>query len=113
MKTMKLTRGICDSPLCCDHYWYLDEVLIYVGETLPSLFLECYAGAAGITLTLLLNDCVQRGILIVGDPYLGAFWRDGLKTDNLIHKAMNFNASQASVEEVVNNPDRDPASGLW
>jgi hypothetical protein len=107
MKRTKLTRS--EGPLRCDYPWHLDKVLAYVGETYPSLFLECYAGAAGTTLTLLLNDYVQRGILVVGDPFLGAFWREGLKTDNLIRKAMNFNANQANVEEVVNNPDRDPA----
>jgi len=106
---MKLTRGTCDGPLRCDYHWGLDEVVFYVGETSPSLFLECFAGSAGTTLTLLLNDCVQRGILVVGDSYLGAFWREGLKTDNLIRKAMNFNANKMNVQEVVNNPDRDPA----
>jgi len=96
-------------PLRCDYPFYLKEVLAYVGETCPSLFLECYAGAAGNTLTLLLNDRVQRGMLVVGDPYLGAFWREGLKTDNLIRKAMKFKAKQANVEEVASNPDHDPA----
>ena len=109
MKRTKLTRGEFPGPLGCDHPWYLDEVLAYVGETYPSLFLECYAGAAGTTLTLLLNNRVQRGILVVGDPYLGAFWREALKTDNLIRKAMKFKAKQANVEEVASNPDRDPA----
>jgi hypothetical protein len=83
--------------------------LLYVGETYPSLFLECYARAAGTTLTLLLNDRVQRAVLVVGDHYLEAFWREALKTDNLIRKATKFSAKQASVEEVVSNPDRDPA----
>ena len=106
---MKLTRGRCHGPLRCDHPWDLDEVLFYVGEASPSLFLEFYAGAAGITLTLLLNDYVRRAILVVADPYLGAFWREALKTDNLIQKAMNFNSNQANVEELVNDPDRDPA----
>lgn len=96
-------------PLLCDHHWFLDEVGLYVGETYPSLFLECFAGASGTTLSLLLDDRVQRGILVVGDPYLAAFWREALKTDSLIHKAAKFNAIQATVEEVVNNPDRDPA----
>ena len=57
-------------PLRCDYPFYLKEVLAYVGETCPSLFLECYAGAAGTTLTLLLNDRVQRGMLVVGDTTL-------------------------------------------
>jgi hypothetical protein len=58
-------------PLRCDvPFFYLKEVLVYVGETYPSLFLECYAGAAGTTLTLLLNDRVQRGMLVVGDTTL-------------------------------------------
>jgi hypothetical protein len=105
MNTITLTEG----PLRCDHPWYLKEVVVYVGETYPSLFLECYAYAAGTTLTLLLNKRVQRGILVVGDPYLGAFWREALKTDNLIRKAMKFNATQANVEEVVGDADRDPA----
>lgn len=106
---MKLSKGRYDGPLRCDYHWGLDEVVFYVGETSPSLFLECFAGSAGTTLTLLLNDFVQRGILVVGDSYLSAFWREGLKTDNLIHKAANFNADKMNVQEVVNNPDRDPA----
>ena len=109
MKRTKLTGSEFSGPLRCDHPFHLDEVLAYVGETYPSLFLECYAGAARTTLTLLLNDRVQRGMLVVGDPYLGAFWREGLKTDNLIRKAMKFNATQANVEEVVGDLDRDPA----
>jgi len=111
MKRTKLTgREFFLGPLRCDDpLFYLKEVLAYVGETYPSLFLECYAGAAGTTLTLLLNNRVQRGILVVGDPYLGAFWREALKTDNLIRKAMKFKAKQANVEEVASNPDRDPA----
>jgi hypothetical protein len=82
---------------------------MYVGDTYPTLFLECYAGGARTTLTLLLNDRVQRGMLVVGDRYLGAFWREALKTDNLIHKVMKFKVKQKNVEQVVSNPDRDPA----
>lgn len=107
MKTTALTE--IDGPLRCDQAWHFSEVLEYVGETCPSLFLECYAYAAETTLNLLLNDRVQRGILVTGDPYLGAFWREALKTDNLIRNAMKFNATQANVEAVVGDPDRDPA----
>jgi hypothetical protein len=109
MNAITLARGQFNGPLRCDHSWHLEEVVVYVGETCPSLFLECYAYAAGTTLTLLLNNRVQRGILVVGDSYLGAFWREALNTDNLIRKAMKFNATQANVEEVVGDADRDPA----
>ena len=64
MKRTKFTRSEFCGPLRCDHPFRLDEVLAYVGETYPSLFLECYAGAAGTALTLLLNDRVQRGMLV-------------------------------------------------
>ena len=72
------------------------------------MFLECFAYSAGTTLTMLLTKRVQRGMLVIGDSYLGAFWREALKTDNLIRKATEFKATEANVEEVVGNPDRDP-----
>jgi hypothetical protein len=108
-RTQFMASQFLGCPLGCDHHWHLREVLAYVGETYPSLVLECYAGAAGTTLNLLLNGRVQRGMLVVGDPYLGAFWREALKTDNLIRKARKFKAKEANVQEVVGNPDRDPA----
>jgi hypothetical protein len=86
---MELEKGEFLGPLRCDYPWNLREVLMYVGDTQPGLIVECFAGAAGTTLTLLLNDRVQRGILVVGDEYLGAFWREALKTDQLIRKVGN------------------------
>jgi hypothetical protein len=44
-----------------------------------------------------------------GDPYLYAFWREALKTDSLIRKVREFQPSEANIEDVVENPDRDPA----
>ena len=79
-----------------------------MGETYPALFLECFAYSAGTTLTMLLTKRVQRGMLVIEDSYLGAFWREALKTDNLIRKATEFKATEETVEEVVGNPDRDP-----
>lgn len=106
MKAIELTER---TPLRCDHAWHVREVVAFVSETYPALFLECFAYGAGTTLTMLLTKCVQRGMLVIGDSYLGAFWREALKTDKLIRKATEFKATEANVEEVVANPDRDPA----
>lgn len=104
-----MTKSTFSGPLRCDHAWHVREVVAFVRETYPALFLECFAYSAGTTLTMLLTKRVQRGMLVIGDSYLGAFWREALKTDNLIRKATEFKATEANVEEVVGNPDRDPA----
>ena len=106
---MELKTEKFSGVLRCDRFGDLDKLSSYIGDSYPILFVECFAGAGGTTITLLLRNRVQFGVVVVGDPYLGAFWREALKTDNLIHKVKEFRFSEANIEKVVNNPDRDAA----
>lgn len=106
---MELKTEEFSGVLRCDRFGDLDKLSIYIGDSYPTLFVECFAGAGGTTITLLLRNRVQLGVVVVGDPYLGAFWREALTTDNLIHKVKEFRFSEANIKKVVNNPDRDPA----
>ena len=51
----------------CD-MWDTDKIVMYVGNTSPSLFVDCYAAVSGnVTGVLLRGGLVQRGLLVTGD----------------------------------------------
>jgi hypothetical protein len=81
----------------------------FVTENQPELFLEVFAAEGGVTLSLLFNDDIEHGVLVVQDPEVACFWREALETDHLSRKVDRFKMSEAAAEDIVNHPETDPA----
>ena len=78
--------------------WLVPHIRAWLAETEPSLLIEPFAGGGIVSLTAVMEDLVERSIMIELDHDVAAFWHAALRhSDSLIDRVRNFRPTREQV----------------
>ncbi len=89
--------------------WLVPHVREWLsGRSRPRVLFEPFCGGAIISLTAVMEQLVERCVLVELDRDVAAFWHTALHhTDALCERVRNFDATRQQVEQLCSRPPAD------
>ena len=81
--------------------WLIPHIKEWLTKTNPTTLIEPFAGGAIVSLTAVMDELVDRAILIERDPDVAAFWRAALQRGGeLAERVREFRPTLESIREL-------------
>ena len=81
--------------------WLIPHIHDWLSGSRPHVLVEPFAGGGIVSLTAVLEDLVDRAVMIEIDPDVSALWKTALLDSNdLIERIRQFNPARKNVEEL-------------
>lgn len=82
--------------------WLIPHIRKWLGKSKPEILIEPFAGGGIVSLTAVMDDLVNRCIMIEKDHDVAAFWRATLQDGaTLVEKIRQFNPTQDRIKQIA------------